>query len=46
MNDDTHHCFYLLVAEVGHQSAAVVDKVRGVAEQGVDGDLGGDPDVR
>ena len=42
---DTHHSFYLLVTEVGHQSAAVVDEVGRVAEEGVDGDLGGDPDV-
>ena len=44
--EDTHHCFYLLVPEVSHQSAAIVDEVRGVSEQGVDGDLGGDSDVR
>ena len=43
--EDTHHSFYLLVAEVSHQSAAVVDEVGRVAEQGIDRDLGGDPDV-
>ena len=42
---DTHHGFYLLVPEVCHQSAAVVDEVRRVAEEGVDSDLSGDPDV-
>ena len=43
--EDTHHSFYLLVTEVGHQGATVVDEVGRVAEEGVDGDLGGDPDI-
>ena len=43
--EDTHHSFYLLVTEVGHQGAAVVDEVGRVAEEGVDGNLGGDPDI-
>ena len=43
--EDTHHGFYLLVPQVGHQSTAVVDEVGGVAQEGVDGHLGGHPDV-
>ena len=43
--EDTHHGFYLLVPEVCHQSGAVVDKGGGVAQESVDSDLGGDPDV-
>ena len=43
--EDTHHGFYLLVPKVCHQSGAVVDKGGGVAQESVDSDLGGDPDV-
>ena len=43
--EDTHHSLYLLVPQVGHQSRAVVDQVGSVAQQSVDGHLGGHPDV-
>ena len=43
--EDTHHGLYLLVTQVRHQRAAIVDQVGRVAQQRVHGDLGGDPDV-
>ena len=43
--EDTHHGFYLLVAQVRHQSRPIVDEGWGVAQQSVDCDLGSDPDI-
>ena len=42
----THHSFYLLGAEVVHDSGAVLSESCSVSQKSIDGDLGGHPDVR
>ena len=42
---DTHHCFYLLGAEVVHDCCAVILERWGITQERVHSHLGGDPDV-
>ena len=42
----THHSFYLLGAEVVHDSGAVLSESCSVSQKSIDGDLGGHADVR